>query len=132
MQLYVCKLQVLDVGMLQDHLNIHGLQRNCEWVEGLAPPRRITGRILAELVGTVALVAGRRQIAKIDGVERIKRLGQVVVVGFPFAVMLALDIADAAERALPSLVGGHEGMIVIVDVANLGAQYSEAQKRLGI
>lgn len=62
---------MFDVGMLQDYLNIDGVGRSCEWVEGLAPPSRVAGRILAELIGTIALVAGGRKIVKIDGIEWI-------------------------------------------------------------
>src|SRR5690606_19615423 len=55
-----------------------------------------------------------------------------MVVGLAFAVMRALDIANAAERAFPRLVGGYESLVVIVNVADLGAQCGEVQQRLRI
>jgi hypothetical protein len=44
-----------------------------------------------------------------------------MVVGLPFGVMRALDIADAAEGAFTCCIGGHKGLIVVVDVADLCA-----------
>ena len=55
-----------------------------------------------------------------------------MIVGLTFTVMYALDIADAAKRAFPNLVGGHKGLIVIVDVTDLRSQCCEIQQRLRV
>lgn len=116
--------------MLQGNLYLNGMAYCGIRIEDLAPPSRIVSGVLAELIGTVALVAGRRQIAKIYRVEWVQRLGEVMVVGVAFTAMRALDIADAAKRTFSSLIGGYEGFIVIVDVTDLGAQCSKILKRL--
>ena len=58
---------------------------------------RIVEWVLAEFIGAVANMAGRRQVIKIDRVKWVFPLGQIVIIGFPLAVVFAFDIADTAE-----------------------------------
>src|SRR5690606_35461916 len=83
------------------------------------------GGILAGLVAAVAVVTSRDKVAEVDGVERVQRLGQVMVVGFALVVVLAQEIVDTTKRAFPSLIGLHEHLIVVVNVTDLAAQCDE-------
>ncbi|SDH76917.1 hypothetical protein SAMN05428952_103012 [Nitrosomonas sp. Nm132] len=87
LQVDICRCQFLDIGMLQSHLHLDDMGRFGIRIKCLAPPFGIVVRgVLAQLVGAVALMAGRGQIAEVDGVERVERFGQVLLIHHPLQV----------------------------------------------
>lgn len=62
-------------------------------------------------VAAVAVVAGGHEITKIHRIERVQRLGQVVVISFALAVVSVQQVADTAKWAFAYFVGLHERLI---------------------
>jgi hypothetical protein len=132
LQLDVCRRQPVDIRMLQIYPQLYVVVGYGVQIQRLTPTGIPMRRVLAVFVGAVAVVAGRRKVAEIDGVEGIKPPGKVMVIRIPLAVMQCIDITNAAKRAFPGAVRFHECLVVINDLANLVSQRCNVEKGIEI